>query len=134
MITDAVLATIDDAVPPTLGAFIGGRLDVGRGETFEVHDPATGGVIANVGESGPDGIAEAVDKSREAFLGWRRTPPRDRSALILEFGRRVTEHADQLATLDALDSGNPIIAMRTDLPNGRVRHGRCGWGRTPGQR
>lgn len=118
MITDAVLATIDGAPPPTLGPFIGGRLVEAGPETFTDSDPSTGRPIAEVAEAGPAGVAEAVDRAREAFPGWRSTPARDRSALIMELARRITEHADQLAMLDALDSGNPITAMRADVTKG----------------
>lgn len=118
MITDDVLATIDGVAPPTIGAFIGGQLTAGTADTFEVRDPATDRVIAHVRDGGAAAVAEAVDRGREAFPAWRKMPPRDRAALINEFGRRVIEHADRLAALDALDSGNPITAMRADITKG----------------
>lgn len=117
MIIDSVLATIDGAAAPRIGPFIGGSL-APAGETFEVLDPATGRVIAEVAESGPAGVAEAVERGREAFGSWRRTPARERAALITELARRVTDEAERLATLDSLDTGNPITAMRGDVAKG----------------
>ena len=118
MVTEQVLATLDGAAAPTLGSFIGGRAELRGGATFAVHDPATGALLARVEEAGADGVAAAVDAGKAAFDGWRRTPARDRAALIQELARRVKAQTDSLALLDTLDTGNPLTAMIPDIAKG----------------
>lgn len=118
MVTEQVLATLEGAPAPTLASFIGGRAQPAGGPTFAVRDPATGALLATVEEAGADGVARAVDAGRAAFDGWRRTPARDRAALVQELARRVKARTDELALLDTLDTGNPLTAMIPDVAKG----------------
>ena len=59
-----------------------------------------------------------MDAGKAAFDGWRRTPARDRAALIQELARRVKAQTDALALLDTLDTGNPLTAMIPDIAKG----------------
>jgi acyl-CoA reductase-like NAD-dependent aldehyde dehydrogenase len=118
MIIDAVLATREGAPPPALGSFVGGRSIEDAAERLSVVDPSTGREIARVAEAGPAGVAEAYEHARAAFPAWRATPVRDRSALLYQLADRVKAEAERLATLDALDSGNPLTAMRADVTKG----------------
>lgn len=118
MVTDQVLATLDGAAPPALASFIGGRVERRDGATFAVHDPATGSLLATVEEAGAAGVAAAVDAGKAAFEGWRKTPPRDRAALITELARRIKAQTEPLALLDTLDTGNPLTAMIADVTKG----------------
>ncbi len=108
-----------DAPPPTVGSFIAGRrFDPGGAETIDVCDPATGRLLARIAEAGPAGVAQAVEAGRAAFPGWRRTPARERAALVTRLATRLAERADDLAWLDSVDTGNPITAMRADVAKG----------------
>ncbi len=119
MIIDAVLAAADGATPPRIGSFIGGRLEeAGAGATLPTRDPATGALLAEVAEAGADGVARAVAAATAAAPGWRRTPARDRAALIGELARRIAAQAEKLALLDSLDTGNPLTAMAADVTKG----------------
>lgn len=118
MVTESVLATLDGAPAPALASFIGGRAESRGGASFPVHDPATGALLATVEEAGAAGVAAAVDAGKAAFEGWRRTPARDRAALIAELARRIKAQTDQLALLDTLDTGNPLTAMIPDVAKG----------------
>ncbi len=76
-------------------------------------------LIARIAEAGEPGVDRAVSAAeRAAFPAWRATPARDRAALVQELAERVAEHADDLAMLDSLDTGNPLTAMRADLIKG----------------
>lgn len=118
MIIDDVLATLDGGVPPRVGSFVDGRIGTIDGGTFAVHDPASGRHIAEVAEAGPEGVAAAVASARAAFPAWRATPARDRAALLTELSGRVTAENERLATLDTIDTGNPLAAMRADVSKG----------------
>ena len=118
MIIDSVLATLDGGAVPRIGSFVGGSIVDDFPDSFEVRDPSIGATIAEVQEAGAPGVAHAVEQAQFAFPDWRSTPARDRSALVMELARRVGDQADRLASLDSLDSGNPITAMRGDVTKG----------------
>jgi acyl-CoA reductase-like NAD-dependent aldehyde dehydrogenase len=115
------MAAVRDAAgpPPTVGSFIGGeRIVTGAGEQLDVVDPATGGRIARIEEAGADGVARAVAAGQGAFGEWRQTAARERATLVRRLGERIAEHAEALAQLDTMDTGNPITAMRADVEKG----------------
>jgi 2-formylbenzoate dehydrogenase len=92
-----------------------GRLTEGSGGRLEVIDPATEEVLAEVPDptaTDIDGIVRAADA---AFEGWRRSTPRDRAKIIRSFVPVLREHAEELARLDALDSGSPVTSLRADV-------------------
>ena len=118
MVIDSMLAPAATSVQ-VIGSFIGGSpAATGDGELLEVHDPASGRVIAHIEDAGGAGVAKAVAAGEAAFVEWRRMPARDRAALVARLATRLTERADELATLDTLDTGNPITAMRADVQKG----------------
>jgi succinate-semialdehyde dehydrogenase / glutarate-semialdehyde dehydrogenase len=70
--------------PETVGVptqlLVGGRwIDASDGHTFEVHDPATGEVIAAVADASVDDGLAAVGAAAGALPGWTATPPRQRA-------------------------------------------------------
>lgn len=119
MIAERVLSPDPGTDVPTLGSFIGGRFDdTDPSATFDVHDPATSRLIARVAEAGESGVERAVAAGEAAFAAWRRVPARERGALVSELAKRIAANADRLALLDALDTGNPLSAMRQDVTKG----------------
>lgn len=85
------------------------------GERYVTLDPSTGAVLAEVPDAVPADVDRAVAAAEDAAPGWRATTARARARIIAEMGRRLAEHAEEFAALDALDSGNPISAMREDV-------------------
>lgn len=99
------------------GITIGGEEQAAAsGKTFEVHNPATGEVLANVAEAGPEDVARAVESAHAAFPGWAATSEGKRSRLLLALADAVTEHAGVLAELETKDVGKPItVSQKVDL-------------------
>lgn len=119
MIIEQVLAAGPTGAAPTIGSWIGGRPDeVSDAPTIDVHDPATGRLIARVVEAGEAGVERAVAAAQVAAIAWRAVPARERASLVAAFAERIAAHADDLAQLDSLDSGNPVTAMRADVAKG----------------
>jgi acyl-CoA reductase-like NAD-dependent aldehyde dehydrogenase len=100
------------------GSFVGGRFEEPSGNLIEVRDPATWDLIGRIADAGEAGVDRAVAAARSAFPGWRRTAVRERAAVIEALADRLTEHAEEIAALDALDTGNPLVAMRNDVRKG----------------
>ena len=52
-------------------------------------EPATGRVIAEIPEGGPEDVDAAVAAASRAFPGWRRTPAEERSRILLRVADRI---------------------------------------------
>jgi betaine-aldehyde dehydrogenase len=100
------------------GSWIGGRFEDPSGELIEVRDPATWRVIGRIDDAGEAGVDRAVRAAEAAFPAWRRTSARDRAGVVEEVAARLASRAEELAQLDALDTGNPLVAMRADIAKG----------------
>ena len=89
------------------------------GKTFEVFNPATGEVLANVAEGDSEDIDRAVMTARAAFdTGpWTKMTPSERGRIIHRIGDLILDHGDELAALETLDNGKPMgIARAADIP------------------
>ncbi|MEV5707455.1 aldehyde dehydrogenase family protein [Actinoallomurus sp. NPDC052274] len=75
------------------------------GAEVTTTSPINGERLAAVGWVDAGAVDEAVGRAREAFLAWRRVPAPVRGALVKRFGRLLTEHKDDLATLISLEVG-----------------------------
>jgi succinate-semialdehyde dehydrogenase/glutarate-semialdehyde dehydrogenase len=100
-------ADILSKVPTDL--FIGGTWRAAsEGGRFDVTDPATGDVIAQVADaSAEDGLA-AVAAAHQAGIAWAATPPRQRAEVLRKAWQLMTERADEIATLISLENGKAL--------------------------
>ncbi len=89
--------------------FIGGTWRAAsEGGRFDVTDPATGDVIAQVADgSVEDGLA-AVSAAAEAGPAWAATPPRQRAEILRNAWALMTERVDEIATLISLENGKAL--------------------------
>ncbi len=88
------------------------------GVKFDVHSPATGALIDAVPDHGEADVVAMVEAASEAVPGWRRRSANERIAMLEEGARLVEQHADELAYLDAVGTGNPVQATRRDVTTG----------------
>ncbi len=99
---------------------IAGRFETGTETAEKVLNPRTGEVILELPEANEDQIDRAVKAARDAFDGWSRTTPAERSAYLLKIADRIEAEADAFAALEALNTGKPIHAARNDEMPGIV--------------
>jgi aldehyde dehydrogenase (NAD+) len=93
--------------------FVGGRfVDALDGQTFETINPHDGSVLANVAEATPADVDRAVEAAAASFPAWVRLGATSRGRLLLKLADRIEEQADELATLESLDTGHPIRDSR----------------------
>jgi aldehyde dehydrogenase (NAD+) len=98
---------------------IGGKwVDADSGRTFDVFNPATGEVLAQVAAGSKSDVDKAVAAARKAFDGpWSRFSARERGKLLFKFADLIEENADELARLEVLNNGKPIReVLAADLP------------------
>jgi 1-pyrroline dehydrogenase len=95
--------------------FVGGEwLDAVEGGTMEVHNPATGDVIAEVPSGSVEDVERAVQAARAALPEWLETTPGERSELLLRLAGLIDEYAEELAQLESLNTGKPIEVARSE--------------------
>jgi 1-pyrroline dehydrogenase len=98
-------------------AFIGGGwADSASGDTMEVIAPATGEVIAEVPNCSADDVDRAIDAAKAALPDWLDKTPKDRSELLHKLADVMEEHAEELAQLESLNVGKPLMASRDEMP------------------
>ncbi|HEY2217991.1 MAG TPA: aldehyde dehydrogenase family protein, partial [Gaiellaceae bacterium] len=96
---------------------IGGELaDAASGETMVVIAPATGETIAEVPRCGAEDVDRAVGAAQAAAPGWLEKTPKERSELLLELADVMDENAEELAQLESVNVGKPLMASRDEMP------------------
>jgi len=103
----------------TLTNFIGGRWLASRAsESLDVHNPATGEVIAKTPLSTGEDLDAAVQAAKKAFPGWRDTPVVVRSRAMFRFRQLLEDHFEELAATVTREHGKTLEESR-----GSVRRG-----------
>lgn len=87
------------------------------GGTILNIDPATGGAIGAVPDSGPSDVDAAVGAAAGAFGAWAGLNGEDRGAMLHALAGAVEADLDAFAHAESVDSGKPISVARTiDIP------------------
>ena len=106
---------------PQSQIFIDGKyVDAASGKTFENYSPSDGHLICNVASGDSEDINRAVASAKKAFDSgiWSEMNPRDKKAIMLRWAQLLNENREELALLEAIDTGRPIgDALSVDAPN-----------------
>lgn len=87
--------------------FIDGGWDAASaGTTFPTVDPSTGQTIAEVPRADASDVDRAVAAAQRVAVEWQFTDAVVRAGLLRTLAGLVTDNADELARLEALDSGH----------------------------
>ncbi len=104
---------------PKASLFIGGQYVEGEGPALDVRYPYTGEVIATLREASAAQVAAATLAAQDAGAAWSAMRPVERGRILAEAARIIRSRADELATLETLDTGKPIQETRVaDWPSG----------------
>jgi len=103
-----------EAKPRNVKMIIGGeQVDALDGQTFEVHNPATGAVIANVPLGGKADVDRAVEAARKAFEGpYSKWSAAKRGRTLQKFAELAKKNVEELAQIDRENVGKPITSSR----------------------
>lgn len=95
------------------GHFIDGkRVEPATGDYMPTFDPATGRPWAELARGTAADIDRAVQAAARAHHSWRSIGPSDRAALLARLGEAIGENAEELALLEARDTGKVVREMR----------------------
>ncbi|GAA3537302.1 NAD-dependent succinate-semialdehyde dehydrogenase [Zobellella aerophila] len=84
-------------------------------KTYEVRNPASGEVIAEVAQCGADETQAAIDAADRAFAGWRKTTPKERGAVLRRWHDLMMAHQQELAELMVLEQGKPLAEAKGEV-------------------
>ena len=83
---------------------------------IEMICPSDGHVIGQIARGGAEDIDAAVAAARRAFEGeWGRTTATDRGRLLSRLGLAILANQEELAQLEANDTGKPLKLARSDV-------------------
>lgn len=108
-----------------VAAYVGGHafkmlidgqfVDSMGGDSRAVHDPSTGRELTSIPSATAADVDAAFTAAAAAQPAWESLGVNGRSACFARFAELVRENRERLAMLDAIDCGNPVKAMRTDI-------------------
>ena len=84
---------------------------------FDSINPATGDVLAKIGQAEGEDIDAAVTAARQALGPWQALSGEGRARHLYALARQVQKHARMLSVIETLDNGKPIRETRDiDIP------------------
>src|SRR5436305_11141350 len=96
--------------------FVGGKWVEGDGGTMDVINPATGETIAEVPSATAADVDRAVEAAEQALPEWLDATPKERSELLHKLADVLEGNAEELAQLESLNVGKPLMASRDEMP------------------
>ncbi len=100
-----------------LSNFIGGQWQPSMAtEYLDVHDPATGQVLARVPLSPAAEVDQAAQAAGAAFPAWRRTPPVERVKYLFKLRDLLEKNFDELCHTITMECGKTL-----DESSGEIR-------------
>ncbi|TNF65583.1 MAG: NAD-dependent succinate-semialdehyde dehydrogenase [Gammaproteobacteria bacterium] len=100
----------------TKKAYINGQwVDSITQETFEVINPSTLEVIAQVADCNEQDTKKAVDAASEAFKIWSVTPAKIRAQYLKKAEKLMLEQVDEIAKILSLENGKPYEEAKQEV-------------------
>ncbi|MEZ2346675.1 NAD-dependent succinate-semialdehyde dehydrogenase [Terriglobus sp. RCC_193] len=97
-------------------AFIAGVwADADSGETFDVHNPADGTLLASVPKMAEAETRRAIDAARAAWPMWRNKTAKERGLILRRWYDLMLVHADDLAWILTAEQGKPLAEAKGEI-------------------
>jgi len=93
-------------------------IDAGSGKTFQVTNPATGELIAEVPDTNNDDVRKAIDAAYNAWPAYRELTAKERSALLRNWYNLIVKNKEELANLMTIESGKVITESLGEVDYG----------------
>jgi len=85
------------------------------GKTFEVENPATGEVLAEVPRGGREDAKKALQVASRAFPEWSATPPNKRASFMHRAAKLVRERKEKIAQTLTKEQGKPLNEAKGEV-------------------
>ena len=105
--------------PVNRGLYYGGQWHQAiDGGSIAVSSPSSGASLGSVAAGSAADLDLAVAAAHVAQAEWRKTAPMVRTKAVRAAADRIRAHRADLAMLDVLDCGNPVMGMEFDVDLG----------------
>src|SRR5207237_7815860 len=81
-----------------------------------VINPAAGETIAEVPRATAADVDRAVEAAEQALPEWLEATPKERSELLHKLADVLEQNAEELAQLESVNVGKPLMASRDEMP------------------
>ena len=98
-----------------IGSWVNGAMMAGRGEAFELIDPATGKAFLELKDAGAEVVDAAMQAAEKGQRVWWALPAAERGRILWRIGQQVRDHLEQLAVLETVSAGKPIRDTRVEV-------------------
>lgn len=85
------------------------------GKTFDVINPATGGIITSVADCDSHDAERAVAAANAAFPAWKKALPKTRADILKKWFALIVENADRLADILSNEQGKPLAEAKGEI-------------------
>jgi succinate-semialdehyde dehydrogenase/glutarate-semialdehyde dehydrogenase len=92
----------------------GEHVDAAGGAVTEIHNPATGQVVASVPKADAGDTRRAIDAAAAAFITWSKLAPHKRAHLLTKAAACVRARLEDVAELLTSEQGKPIRDSRIE--------------------
>ena len=96
------------------GAWVGAD----SAKTFQVSDPATGGVIGSVPNLGAAETRRAIEAADKAWPAWRAKTAKERATLLRKWFDLMMANQDDLGLLLTTEQGKPLAEAKGEIAYG----------------
>ncbi len=86
--------------------------------SFDVHNPATGVVIASVPNMDASDTEQAITAAQQAFPAWAAKTGKERAEVLRKWFELILENADDLAALMTAEQGKPLVEAKGEVVYG----------------
>lgn len=116
MAHDVQTLSLKDATLLRSLAYVNGEwIRADNGETFDVSDPATGRVIAEVPAMGASETRRAIEAAQVAQRHWCKRTAKERAAVLRRWHDLMLANADDLATIMTAEQGKPLTEAKGEI-------------------
>ncbi|MBF1679736.1 MAG: NAD-dependent succinate-semialdehyde dehydrogenase [Rothia sp.] len=94
---------------------IGGSWVTGDNDSFPVHNPSCGQILAHVADASVEQGIEALDAACDARTSWAATSVRERADILNRAYTLMTQRTEVIARLMTLEMGKPLDQSRGEV-------------------
>jgi acyl-CoA reductase-like NAD-dependent aldehyde dehydrogenase len=92
----------------------GERAPAASGQTYEVVNPATGEVVEEVANGGPEDVDRAARAAERAQKTWGRLAPAERAKILHRAASHMLSKVDEIAPLLTAEQGKTILESKIE--------------------
>jgi succinate-semialdehyde dehydrogenase/glutarate-semialdehyde dehydrogenase len=116
--TQELISRLNDTALLRTQAYVNGEWVDGDEGTFDVTDPATGDVVAQVADLSPAQVAAAIEHAQSAQKAWAKLAAKERSQVLRKWFDLMMAAQEDLAIILTAEMGKPLAEARGEIGYG----------------